>query len=306
MAFIEFLALVIIGLLIYLIWKLTKKSETLVQDEAQDDNLAGKLLLQQLQKIEKTMNDKSKEDNEHQKKVMKVVEETLGSFTRTIHGTKRRGQVGEALLKQILGESIKAGLVVTNLGTDHGTVEFAWDLKNGKYLPIDSKMPEIEELYKAFDVEDDPAKQLKLKKEMLKVAEKRKNEVKKYLNNRNTIDKCIVAIPDALFDQFPDMNHDSIRTGVYVAGYTKVFLFACVLGENYIKLMGSADVGVYREAISGIKNILTEIEIKSDTINKGITQITNANSAIKDEIGKSMTRIHQVSAIETDGRKKLK
>ncbi len=301
MAMIEFLAIVILALLIYLIWKLSQKNEPI-----KEDTLAGKLLLERLTNIEKTIDEKSKNDQERQQKLMKVVEDNITSFTRTIHGTKRRGQVGEALLKQILGESIKAGLVITDLATDSGKVEFAWDLKNGKYLPIDSKMPEIEELYKEFDVEEDPAKQLKLKKEMLKVVEKRKNEIKKYLNNRNTIDKCIVAIPDALFDQFPDLNQDAIRTGVYVAGYTKVFLFACVLGENYIKLMGSADVGVYREALSGIKNILCEIEARSDTINKGVTQITNANSAIKDEIGKSMTKIHQVAAVETDGRKRLK
>ncbi len=301
MAFIEFLALVIIGLLVYLIWRLTKKPEPTVEDET----FAGKLLLQQLQKIEKTLEEKSKQDSERQEKMQKYVEENIVSFTRTIHGTKRRGKVGEALLKQILAEPIKAGFVATDVHVAGGTVEFAWDLKNGKYLPIDSKMPELEKKYQEFETEEDPEKQIKIKKQMLDIIKKRKTEVKKYLNHRNTIDKAVVAIQDAVFEQFPEVNGDAVKTGVFVAGYTKVFLFTSILADNYLKTMQTGNIGVYKETIHAIKNILGEIEKKSDTINRGVSQIATANTGIKEEVDKSITKIHQTTMLEEASKKKL-
>ncbi len=301
MDFLIIIGVAIIVLLVIILFKLFKKEEP----KKEESELANSLLLKQLQNIEKSMDTKAKEDTERQQKIMKCVEENIASFTRTIHGTKRRGKVGEAILKQILSEPISAGLVVTNLDTDKGNVEFAWDLKNGKFLPIDSKMPELDQLYAEFELVEKPEEQVKLKKEILNIVEKRKKEIKKYLNNKNTIDKCIVAIPDSIFDQFPDINSDSVRTGVFVSGYTKVFLFACVLGENYSRGLSLGNIGLYKQTIQALKNILGDIEEKSDTINKGVTQITNANTGIKTEIDKSITKINQVNALESKSVKEI-
>ncbi len=300
MTFLEIIGVAIVILLVTILIKLYKKEEP-----KKEDNLANSLLLKQLQNIEKTMDTKAKEDNERQQKIVKCVEDNIASFTRTIHGTKRRGKVGEAILQQILSEPIASGLVVTDLTTDNGLVEFAWDLKNGKYLPIDSKLPELDKLYSEFEQAEKPEEQIRTKKEILKIVEKRKKEIRKYLNNKNTIDKCIVAIPDSIFDQFPDINKDSITTGVFVSGYTKVFLFACVLGENYVKGLSLGNIGVYKQTVQALRNILGEIEEKTETINKGVTQITNANTGIKTQVDKSVTKINQVSALESRNIKKL-
>jgi len=303
MAFLELIGILIVILLIYIAIKLNKKEES----KKEGSILADNLLLNQLQNIQKSLEEKAKEDNERQQKIMKSMEDNIGSFTRTIHGTKRRGKVGETILKQILSEPIASGLVVTDLQTDNGSnVEFAWDLKNGKFLPIDSKMPELDDLLIKFDQAEKPEDQLKIQKEILKIIEKSKNEVKKYINNNNTIDKCIVAIPDSISDQFPDINKDAVKTGIFVAGYTKVFLFACVLGESYIKGLALGNIGVYKDAVNTIKNILGEIEKKSETINKGITQISNANEGITTEINKSLNKINQISSLETVKLKRLK
>ncbi len=301
MVLIEIIGIGVLVLLVYIAIKLNNKPES-----RQSENiLSGNLLLSQLSNIEKTLEAKAKEDHERQQRIMKCVEENIGHFTRTINGTKRRGRVGEAILKQILSEAIATGLVVTDLRTDKGSVvEFAWDLKNGKYLPIDSKMPELDELYAKFEQTDNPDEQLKIKKDIQKIVEKSKNEAKKYINNRNTIDKCIVAIPDSIFDQFPDINKDAVRTGVFVAGYTKVFLFACMLGDNYNKSLSVGNIGVYKDVVHSLRNILCEIEKKSETISKGITQITNANDGIMTELNKSQRKISDVSLLEIEEVKK--
>ena len=234
-----------------------------------------------------------------------MVEDNISQFTRTIHGTSRRGKVGEAMLKEMLTESISSGIIVTDLDTDSGKVEFAWDLKNGKYLPIDSKMPEIEELYSKYDKTEDTNEQLKIKKEILKLVEKRQKEARKYQNNHNTIDKCLVAVPDAIFDMFPEINKDAVKSGVFVTGYTKVFLFAVYLSELYLKTLDTGDLGIYKEVVGVLKNILKDIEKKTNTINRGVTQITGANRSIQTEIDKSMNKIGQLATIESKTQKKI-
>ncbi|MBS3096796.1 DNA recombination protein RmuC [Candidatus Woesearchaeota archaeon] len=301
MAFIEFLMVIILILLIIILLKLKKK-----QEPQQVDTMANQLLLNQLEKIEKEMDKKSKDDSERQEKMVKYVEDNISSFTRTIHGTKRRGKVGESILQEMLSEPIKSGLIVTDLDTDSGKVEFAWDLKNGKHLPIDSKLPEVEKLYSDYDKAEDAATQTKLKKQLLKQIEDKKSEVQKYLNNHNTIDKCIVAIPDAISDMFPDINKDATRTGIFVAGYTKVFLFACILSEYYLKSLETGEIGVYRDTITSLKNILKEIEERTNTINRGIVQISGANKSIQTEVDKSMNKIGQLSIIKLSTKKKTK
>ena len=94
MAFLEFLAVVIVILLILILIKLYKKLEP----QKQEEGMANQLLLDRLEKIEKTMGTKAEEDTKRQDKLMKCVEENISTFTRTIHGTKRRGKVGEAIV----------------------------------------------------------------------------------------------------------------------------------------------------------------------------------------------------------------
>ena len=100
MAFLELIGILIVILLIYIAIKLNKKEES----KKEGSILADNLLLNQLQNIQKSLEEKAKEDNERQQKIMKSMEDNIGSFTRTIHGTKRRGKVGETILKQILSD----------------------------------------------------------------------------------------------------------------------------------------------------------------------------------------------------------
>ena len=76
---------------------------------------------------------------------------TIDSFNRTISGTKTRGMVGESVLKETLQNSIKAGVVKTELKIGSKNVEFAWDLGNGKYIPIDSKLPDVISLVNQYE-----------------------------------------------------------------------------------------------------------------------------------------------------------
>jgi len=129
----------------------------------------------------------------------------IQTFTRTISGTKTRGIVGEEVLKGILNDSIRAEVVKCNLRTDNGEVEFAWDLEDGKYIPIDSKLPDVFELVNKYSNVDNLEEQKALKKEIVEKVRKEVKNVQKYQNLPNTIDRCILVVPEGVLDIAPEL-----------------------------------------------------------------------------------------------------
>ena len=88
-------------------------------------------------------------------------------FTRAVAGTKTRGMMGEEQLREVLRNSIKAGVVVCNLKTDNGDVEFGWNLEDGKYIPIDCKLPDIFDLVESYCQSEDITEQKQIKKQLI-------------------------------------------------------------------------------------------------------------------------------------------
>jgi DNA recombination protein RmuC len=103
---------------------------------------------------------------------------TIDSFNRTISGTKTRGMVGESILKETLKNSIKVGVVKTELKIGSKNVEFAWDLGDGKYIPIDSKLPDVVSLVNKYELSKDTEEQ-KLLSKKLKIKWSRKFQIYK-------------------------------------------------------------------------------------------------------------------------------
>ena len=207
-------------------------------------------------------------------------------FTRTVSGTKTRGITGEALLKEVLKDSIRVGLIKTDLKTDEGVVEFAWDLGDGKFIPIDSKLPDLMSLVKELEESDDEAKREEIKKSVINKLKKEISRVQKYNNRSNTIDGSILVVPEVVLDLAPELVSFAERYKVFLCSYKDVFLIAHTLQENYIRTKESGDIGVYREIISSLFRILDKIREKTDAIERGLTIIRNANDAVRSEVQK--------------------
>jgi len=125
------------------------------------------------------------------KDMRRIVEE----FVKTVSGTKTRGQIGEMLLSEALSESIKVGTVVKNLSVGSMVVEFAWNLNDGKYIPIDSKLPALSDLVAQFESTQDQEIREQRKKEIVQKIRREIDNVRKYQNQPNTIDSCIMVVP---------------------------------------------------------------------------------------------------------------
>lgn len=230
---------------------------------------------------------KSKEEIEKRRDAqLQDVKRTIEEFVKTISGTRTRGRTGENILKEVMKESIKVGIVKTNLKTGNGEVEFAWDLGDGKYIPIDSKLPELEEIIEQLEKADISEKESyrklisdKLKKEI--------ERVKKYQNCHNTIDSCILVVPDAALDIAPELMNIGRESNVYLCGYKDVFFVAHTIAERYLQLKEQGDVGRYKQLVNGLLKVLAEIEKKIDSIAKSSDSIRSSVDKIRENIAKA-------------------
>jgi len=211
----------------------------------------------------------------------------ISMFTKTVSGTKTRGITGELLLKDALKESIKVGLIKTNLKTENGEVEFAWDLGDGKYIPIDSKLPDVFEILDEYNKAEDVNEREKLKKEIINKVKKEIQRVQKYQSLINTIDSCILVVPEAILEVAPELVGLGRENNVYVCSYKDVFVIAHTLQDKYIRLKEEGDIGRYKQIVSLLLQILEKINSKTTAIDRAIVTIQNANNFIKENIIKA-------------------
>jgi DNA recombination protein RmuC len=236
---------------------------------------------------EKFFEEQGKNRDELEKKrdaMMRDMNAQIASFTRTVTGTSTRGRMGESILAEALSTSIQAGFVATNLETGSGPVEFAWDLENGRYVPIDSKFPDLLEEVQTYTESDDPKEQLKLKKS---IATKLKSEVKrfqKYLHQENTVETGILVVPEIVLTINPDVVSQAFQKKVFVCSYWNVIPLAYTLERHYRSLEDDGDLGKYRQLTTTLFSLFDVVSDKVSTIDRGLTMITNAKEEIADQV----------------------
>lgn len=248
-----------------------------------------KFFKQQRKHTEEFLKEQGKSREELEKKrdaQMKDMKKIIDTIARTIGGTQSRGQVGEEILRDVLSNSIKANVIVENLHTENGEVEFAWNLDDGNYIPIDSKLPDVFQLVDTYLGSDDIEEQRDIQKEIVRKLKKEIKRVQKYQNLSNTIDSCILVVPEAALDISPSLVSIGQCSNVFVCSYKDVFPVAHVIQDQYIRLKDEGDIGIYKQITKSLFQILEKIIKKTDTIDRGLTMIQNANETIKDEVAK--------------------
>ena len=214
----------------------------------------------------------------------------ISTFTKTVSGTKTRGMIGEDLLKEVLSNSIKAGVIECGLKTENGEVEFAWNLEDGRYIPIDSKLPDVFKLLELYNSMDDIDKQKEYKKEIIEKIKKEIKIVQKYQNLNNTIDSCLLVVPEGILELAPELVGIGKEDNVFVCSYKDVFPITHVLQDQYIRLKEEGDIGKYKSVIKMLFQIIDKINKKTETIEKAVTQIKNANNIIQSEVTKAKSK----------------
>ena len=230
---------------------------------------------------------KIKDENERSDRSLENMLNKISSIERTLTGTKSRGIAGEALLGLYLESSIKTGEVKKDLKIGTKIVEFAWKVNEGKYIPIDAKFPEIMTLVEEYDKSEDTAHQKSLSKKVKEKIKKEIENIQKYQNQPNTIGSCILAVPPSALQMSPELLSIGKEANVYLSSYKDVIIIAHLLAEQHHRFTAEGDIGAEKIKVEQLNSILEKIFAKSDTIDRGLKQISNANDEIKDEVSKS-------------------
>lgn len=247
-----------------------------------------KFLNEQKESTEKFLKEQGMSREEIEKKRDAQVQDMknmVTKFTQVISGTQQRGAVGETMLLEALKNSIKAGVVKKDLRVGSKNVEFAWDLGDGKYIPIDSKLPDVFEVYNEY-IDASDSERTSLRKKIRDKVKKNISEIQKYQNQNNTIDNCILVLPTGIIEACPEIVGDGHDCQVFVCTYTDVFPIAHILQEQYARMKEEGDVGTYKKMVEQLFGILDKIMKKTESIDRALTTLTNANNDIKEEVGK--------------------
>ncbi len=218
------------------------------------------------------------------KDMRRIVEE----FVKTVSGTKTRGQIGEMLLSEALSESIKVGTVVKNLSVGSMVVEFAWNLNDGKYIPIDSKLPALSDLVAQFESTQDQEIREQRKKEIVQKIRREIDNVRKYQNQPNTIDSCIMVVPSAVIDIAPELIAEGKKQNVFLCTYRDIFAVAHYLEARHMT-MKQDEIGRYKQLIQSLLNLLEQVDQKTHSLDRALKQITNANNEIKSLVSQAFS-----------------
>lgn len=252
-------------------------------EESNEETAFGNLMKEvgvlqtKLDEREKIREENEKSRNEREAKR----DEELSKFTRTISGTKKRGMIGEHILKEILSSYIATGKVITNLRVKNaGEVEFAWSLDDGKHIPIDSKLPQISELYNEYSKTEDVEKQKNIKRKIITKVKRNIEEVKKYRNCDNTIDRAILALPRSIIEMVPELISEAQKYGIIISDYDHVIFFVWQLDEQYQRKLESGNEMEYESMVRQLTEIIKDIADKTETIDRGLKMAKNANDDI--------------------------
>ena len=65
-----------------------------------------------------------------------------------------------------------------------------------------------------------------------------------------------------------------------------MFPIAHTLQEQYFRFKEEGDVGEYKKMVKSLFSILDKVMNKTETIDRAIKQLSNANNEVKDEVAK--------------------
>ncbi|MFH1590846.1 MAG: DNA recombination protein RmuC [archaeon] len=229
-------------------------------------------------------NEMRKETEDKREKQLSKFASVIDSFQRTIHGTKTRGMVGEELLRSYLSEAIKSRLVRSPLRTEKGEVEFAWNLGDGKHIPIDAKLPKLPDLVNSMTEETTQAEKTHAKREVLNNIKHKIQEVKAYINQPNTINKAILAIPEGAIELAPEVIDLGASQNVFVCAYNQVFFIGTILSEEYAHMKEQGEVGELKTTQKKLIDLLKAIFSCTDTIDRQARSVIKFNEDIRDKV----------------------
>ncbi len=304
---ISFILIVGFGIVIYLI----NKKASLPQDTT---------LLEWLKSMDKRLDSNSQQLNtrlDNAARVISAVQKNIGEMSEIgrsmkdlqdlLKSPKMRGNIGEQVLKQLLGQMLPKSSFYLQYSFKSGSIVDAAIKTEAGIIPIDSKFP-LENFRKMSAAESEADKKMSEKEFVSDVKKHIDAIASKYiLTNEGTIDYALMYIPsEAVYYEI--VNNSTLYD---YASHKRVLpvspmTFYAYLRSILIGFEGQKITEQAQEILAGIRSIQKDYENVSegiDTLGKHITNSYNMMTNVQTGFGKLGVKIKSTASLKRSNEK---
>lgn len=231
-------------------------------------------------------------------------------MTRTIHsiliGSYSKGRTGEQVLRKMMAELARTGLVESNVPFGTRVVEYAVKFQDGKILAVDSKVVGTAQLEKLHREDIDEDERNSIANELISKIKGKIEEVTSYIDTKRTLPYAIMAIPDSLLEYSPELIGEASKRNVLIAGYSSV----PPLIEYFVKIHAYYSV---QQDVETLSNSLMEVHRAlnkftpnyfSNRFDKPVSVITKATTEVKESVSQALSQV-DVEKLARKGNEKV-
>ena len=219
-------------------------------------------------------------------------------LTRTIYsiliGSYSKGRTGETLLKNLMGELMKIGIVRSDVPINGKRVEYCVSFSDGKLLAVDSKVVSTKELERLYDEKTTEEERNSLAEKIKGKLKSKIDEVAQYINPEMTLPCAIMAVPDSLLEYSAELMPEAVRRGVIIVGYSAVPQLITYFVQIHSFYAIEEDVKQLQERISRIQQEISKLDDRFfnghferpiTILRNGIRQIRNVVKTVNQSLG---------------------
>ncbi|MEM2922589.1 MAG: DNA recombination protein RmuC [Candidatus Bathyarchaeia archaeon] len=216
----------------------------------------------------------------------KKYEETE-ELTRRIHnimiGSYEKGRTGENYLRNMMAELMKMGLVRQNVALGGKFVEYCVVFRDGKMLPIDSKVVATKDLESLFDESLSEEERARVKSKVASGLRQRIEEVCKYIDPQTTLPCAVMAVPDSLIGISSEVVPDAVQKNVMIVGYSAVPQLIVYFVRIHSFYSIQEDVAQLKDRLAAIQHKLSTLDedFFSNRFDRPMTTLSNAVSHVR-------------------------
>jgi len=195
-------------------------------------------------------------------------------------GSHSKGIAGETVILEIT-KVLPKSMWASDLQLGGRKVEFAICLPDGRYLPLDSKMPIPSQLSALEETGEVYQDEKGIAKELSNNLRNRAKEVGEYILPPRTLDFALIAVPPLIFEITLPVHYECYKNNrVIVISYNLLLPFLLQLYSIYQQYAATSRLdldllqGVVQKLSQHIEEATSIVESK---LSRGITQVDNAS-----------------------------
>lgn len=228
--------------------------------------------------------------------------DVLRRLEGVIAGARSRGAAGERILEALV-EHLPADFKVFNCSINGRTVELAFRLPNGKYVPVDSKWVAAKELEELASCED-PAQLQHLIEQIERALKRKIDEVAKYLDPELTLGIGVAAVPEAVYQNTQRTHAYALSQGVVVISYSMAVPYLLTLLQLAIRFAPRSELDparlspLFQALEKALANMQTEL---NGRLADGLKRINNSRDALQQHVvaaQQALGRLQGVTMLE--------